>query len=232
MKRLLFVLVIASLAAGAFALDFGVGGGLSAASVCQKFSAEQYLVWDSYTDQFTTVPWGFAAFLDATYGQMSLGLRTHGNTHEKWTGVNGGFTLSDDVDDNYCTGYLSIGLLGKYPFHLGKLSVFPLLGIEYDLNLWAKDETGADRKASMTAQQIADLDQFWFKAGAGMDFSLAKNLSLRSELTLGIKLLNQTERDRIDGATSGGAMNVSQVDTSLDLGVFVQYTFASVGGKR
>lgn len=232
MKRLLFVLVLVPLAAGAFALDLGAGGGLSVGSVCQQFSAQEYFIFDSYKDRLTTVPVGFSAFFDATWAQAAVGLRTHGNTHEVETSVIGASTITSEADDSYCTGFLSLSLLGKFPFRLGSFSVFPLLGIEYDLNLWAKDQNGNDRKATMTDQQKADLNQFWFKGGAGVDVPVAKNLLLRAQLTLGFKLLNQAEQDAVDNAVSAGAVNVSQVDTSLDLGVFVQYTFASVGAKR
>ena len=231
MKKLLPVLVLVLLAAGAYALDLGAGGGASIGSVCRQFSAEQYTIWDSYKDRFTTVPFGFTAFFDATYAQVAVGLLTNGNTHETWTGVIGGSTITNDADDNYCTGFLSLALMGKYPFPLGRFTLFPLLGIQYDLNLWAKDETGADLKASMTDQQKADLNQFWFKGGAGVDFRLAKNLSLRSELVLGFKLHNQAERDRVETAESGGAVKVSQVDTTLDLGVSRPVPFASVGAS-
>ena len=232
MKKLLPVLVLALLAAGTYALDFGAGGGVSVATACRQFSAEQYGIWDSYKDRFTTVPVGFTAFFDATYAQVAVGLLTNGNTHETWTGVIGGSTITNGADDNYCSGFLSLALMGKYPFALGRFTVFPLLGIQYDMNLWARDETGVDLKASMTDQQKAELNQFWFKGGAGVDFTLAKNLSLRSQVTLGFKLLNQAERDRVETAESGGAMKVSQVDTTLDLGVSLQYRFASIGITR
>lgn len=233
MKRLLPALALALLAAGASALDLSVGAGPSVGTACRKFSADDYLIWDSYTDRFTTVPWGFAACLDATYAQVTVGLRGNGNTHEKWTGIIGTNTFSGEPDDNNSSGFLALGLLGKYPFGLGKtLTVFPLLGIEYDLNLWLKDQDGVDLKASMTDEDKADLNQFWFKGGAGVDLALGKGFSLRAEVLLGFKLLNQAERDRIDTAESGGALRVSQVDTVLDVGLSAQYRFASVGRKR
>lgn len=233
MKRLTVVLVLSLLAAGAFALDLSAGVGPSVGSLCRKFSAEQYLVWDSYTDRFTTVPWGLAAFFDATYGQAAVGLRGNGTTHEKWTGVIGTNTFSGEPDDTNASGFLSVSVLGKYPFALGKMfTLFPLLGIEYDLNLWLKDQDGVDLKAAMTDEDKADLNQFWFKGGVGADVALGKSLSLRAELLLGFKLLSQAERDRVDSAQSGGAVKVSQVDTTADLAVYARYTFASVGAKR
>jgi hypothetical protein len=76
----------------------------------------------------------------------------------------------------------------KYPFALNPLSLFPLFGIEYDLILYYKDETGA-------YLDTTDLSQFWFKLGVGADIVVYKGLYVRPQALLGFKLHDQDERD-------------------------------------
>ena len=51
-------------------------------------------------------------------------------------------------DFNYNFSYVSTELLGKYPFKLGIVTLFPLLGAEYDLNLSYVNTNGNDLRAS------------------------------------------------------------------------------------
>jgi hypothetical protein len=233
MKRLIVVSLLAGLATGAFGIDFSAGGGISVGAVCQQFSAENYIFWDTYKSALTTVPVGFAAYFDAAYAEAAIGLRGNGNTHRAITTTLSGSKTTNESDDNQSAGFLSLALLARYPFTLGRFSLFPLLGIEYDLNLWLKDQNGADLKAAMTEQEKSDLNQFWFKGGVGIDFPLGRNVSLRSKLTLGLKLLNDLERQTVDTAINTlGATKANSVDTTVDLGLFVQYRIASVGAAR
>jgi hypothetical protein len=235
MKKLLVVVVLVAVAAGAFALDLSAGAGLSVAGSCEQFSADNYLfgLYDTYTRNLTTAPFAFSASLDVTYAQAAVGLRGNGNTHRKTATTSSGTTSTTESDDNRSAGFLSLELLGKFPFTVGKFRIFPLLGIEYDLNLWLKDQAGADLRSAMSDQEKSDLNQFWFKGGAGVDFSLAPDLSLRADLTLGFKLLNELEKQTIDTAlTTLGATRASGIDTTVDFGVSVQYRFASIGKKR
>lgn len=87
-----------------------------------------------------------------------------------------------------------LGVYGKYPFMLSKrFSIFPLLGFDY--------KTALHAKYNRMAFQESDIDwhQFWFKAGAGMDFNVGKKFHLRLEGLYGIRLNTDGENTLEDG---------------------------------
>ena len=119
MKKLFAIALFAVLAASAFALDLSAGGGLTLGSFAQTTYYEPWGPFDSVETVMTTVPFGFSAYFDATYGVAAVGLRVNGNTHSVNTSVFGSTTLTTPSDDNNRSGFLSMSLLGKYPFKLG-----------------------------------------------------------------------------------------------------------------
>ena len=223
MKKLLPVILLLCLATAAFGLEFSAGGGMTVGGFSQAAYFEPYWVLisvDSFKSVETNAPIDFSAFFDATYAVASVGFRMNGNTHTKTTTILGASTFTNDDDDHYRSGFLSLSLLGKYPFTLGPLSLFPLLGIEYDLILYYKDETGADLDTT-------DLSQFWFKLGVGADIVLYKGLSVRPQALLGFKLHNQDERDWIETA-QGAPYNATThriSDFAFEGGVQVGWRF-------
>jgi len=169
-----------SVGGGIFA-DLGTGGGFES-------STEKVEVY------MPGIAGGGFAFFDATYAELSLGfsgglgrILIHSENH----------SINDDP-------YLSItsfniSLLGKYPFEIGtKWTIFPLLGIDYQLMLSVEDEYGV--KAS-------DFNALWFKLGAGFDRSFTEQIYLRFSTLYGIRLPNQLEKDAVD-----------QLDASVLLG--------------
>ncbi|MCX7030022.1 MAG: hypothetical protein NTU62_07870 [Spirochaetes bacterium] len=186
---------------------------MTVGSFSQTAYCEEYLVWDSRKDVQTTVPFGFSAYFDATYGVAAVGFRANGNTHTKTTQVILGTTIISDADDENSAGFLSLSLLGKYPFALGPVSLFPLFGIKYDL------------KAPLTDQEKADLNQFWFKAGVGADIRILKGLYVRPQVLLGFKLLSQAEREQIETRLGDGATVARKTDFVFEGGVQAGWRF-------
>lgn len=204
MKKLLVVPLLLCLATAAFALDLSAGGGVTLGGFSQTAYFEPYF-WlifdvDSYKDVLTNMPFAVAVYFDATYGALTLGFRTNGSTHQKTTVIWGSNTNISEGDDENRSGFLTFSLLGRYPFTLGPITLFPLLGIEYDLNLYYRNTDGTNWKESMSDEQKADLNQFWFKGGVGADIVLYKGLYVRPQVLLGFKLHNQAERDRLVAA--------------------------------
>ena len=140
--------------------------------------------------------------------------------------VDGGTTNTSESDVDGRAGYLSFSLLGRYPFALGPVSIFPLLGMEYDLNLYYQDIDGNDLKARFPDQEKADLNQFWFKAGVAADIALYKGLSARSQALLGFKLLNQGEKaDLQDAIDNYGATTARMTEFVFKGGVQAGWRF-------
>ena len=142
----------------------------------------------------------------------SIGFRANGNTRwQRTTEILGSTTEWPPDDDGHSSGFLSLSLLGKYPFALGQFSLFPLAGIEYDLILYYHDENGADLDKT-------GLNQFWFKFGVGADIPIVKGLSIRPLALFGFKLLNSDEKSTLATAKAD-ATSASYTDFVFEGGV-------------
>jgi hypothetical protein len=105
--------------------------------------------------------------------------------------------MSNKQDEDISTVNLNIGLLGKYPFAIkNKLSLFPLLGIDYQICLSAKDEDGDE--LDFYGNKAGDLSALWFKFGVGLDVALTEKLYLSFEALMGIRPPNAFEKDMKD----------------------------------
>ena len=87
------------------------------------------------------------AFFDATYIQVSIGYMFINGGHLTTT-VNGS-SSSSDVSGSL--SYLTFAAYLKYPFDIGPIELFPLLGIEYRQNL-----TDKDARAALSAESEAN----------------------------------------------------------------------------
>jgi len=103
-------------------------------------------------------------FLDATYVVFQLGLALNrGSTEPTAASTTNAFAA-------VLTG-LSLGVSAKYPFTIGPVAVFPIVGIEYVLNLTFADDKGDDLKAGLSGP-ASSLNELWVKGGVGVDVFL------------------------------------------------------------
>ena len=130
---------------------------------------------------------GGFVFLDATYAELSLGFfGGSGKVKQTIEGIPG---MSSSSEADVSIMNFNIGLLGKYPIGISeKLTVFPLLGIEYDVCLSAK--TGGSK-----VDKPGDFSALWFKLGGGVDYDLTEKIYLRFEALYGLRLKNKFEKD-------------------------------------
>jgi hypothetical protein len=180
--------------------------GVAAALPAQDFSMSAG-VGGLYSTQFdggysTTLGYvhypvsGFGGFLffDASYVEASAGVffgkmsqETKLITHKEYISLTS----------------VNIGVLGKYPIELGSFVLYPLLGVEYDVNIVAKDEDGAPVKDKHDKANALQFNALWFKGGIGADFSITDSIYIRGQALYGARLVNQYEKDIIDaGSTS------------------------------
>jgi len=165
-------------------------------------------------------PIDIKAFVDLTYLQISAGyMMVNGATLTMIAG-----SSKDTEDLKGSLTYVSLAAYLKYPFHVGPVTVFPLLGVEYKLNLTDKDDSGNDVKSALTSQQQADLNELWIEGGVGMDLTLG-SFYIRPEVLIGFKPLSTTDKDVIDAAQSSGWTSVSFNYLTVNLQVLVGYRF-------
>lgn len=164
-------------------------------------------------------PIDIKAFVDLTYLQVSAGyMMVNGMTV---TEIGYGPNFIKDLKDSLT--YVSFAGYFKYPFHVGAVTVFPLLGVEYKLNLTYKAGNGKDLKSTMTSQEQADLNELWIEGGVGMDFTLG-SFYIRPEVIIGFfKPLSATDKDILSAAESDGWKSVSINYLTFNLNILVGY---------
>lgn len=193
-KKGLIVVVLAAFgAAGVFAqglsLSAGVGGLIGG-----DFGGGAEGTISGFSMKYETPYFGGGAFafFDATYAELSLAFMGGGGK-SKFT-----MTGTDSEETDLSIANFNIGLLGKYPFAINdKLSLFPLLGIDYQICLSLKTD-GEDYEGLDGDGGPGDFSALWFKFGGGLDFAFTEKIYLRFEALYGIRLENQAEKDLKD----------------------------------
>jgi opacity protein-like surface antigen len=172
-------------AGGLFISDFGggldVSGNMGGQPISMKMESPNF-------------GGGGYIFVDARYAELTVAVYGGSGTSKTTQ------TDRPDSESDMTSMNLNIGLLGKYPIAVNsKLTLFPLLGIDYAVCLSAKGEDGNDLEG-LTGEVVdsGDFSALWFKFGGGLDFALTQNLYLRFEALYGIRLANTYEKDMKD----------------------------------
>jgi hypothetical protein len=186
-KKNLAVLIIAALtASGVFAQGFGLSAGLGGyfgSDFGGGYEASGFKIEMPYFGG------GGFAFFDATYAELSVGVLAGG----------GSWKSGGSEDFKVSLMNLDIALLGKFPIAVGSsLTVFPLLGADYQVTLSLKDKDGEELEKEGGDKMAGDFSALWFKLGGGLDYAITSNLYLRFEALYGIRLANKFETDTKD----------------------------------
>ncbi|ULQ58861.1 hypothetical protein K7I13_10005 [Brucepastera parasyntrophica] len=197
MKKIIAVLACAVLMiSGTFAI--GLSAGLGGQFDFGFVSTETELLGATSKDSDSSSILGFYGFIDATYVEVDIGML---------------FDKDDDLDSSLTI--LNLALYGKYPFKLGMISLYPMLGIDYQICVAMDPEPiGVDK---------ADLNNLWFKLGGGLDINFGR-LFVRGNALFGIKLHNKFEKDLID-LMDTSVSSLSIFTTGLDLRLAIGYRF-------
>jgi hypothetical protein len=186
-KKNLAVLIIAALtASGVFAQGIGLSAGIGG------YFGGDFGGGIEQGDEKIETPYfggGGFAFFDAKYAELSFGVLGGGGTWKM---------MSEDADMSIMN--LDIALLGKFPIAVGSsLTVFPLLGVNYQATVSLKNEDGDEYEGFFGSDGgPSDFSALWFKFGGGLDYAITGNLYLRFEALYGIRLANKFETDMKD----------------------------------
>jgi hypothetical protein len=149
---------------------------------------------------------GIGVFFDINYMEIGMDF-IFGSFKPNSTGYSGDFELKST--------HFGFSLLAKYPFAVGNLTVFPLVGIDYQIFLSGKAYGYTFSRDDCDAWY----DAFSIAAGIGLDYSLGGKLYLRAELLANFKQDGERETELKDYAT----------DNSIDFSLFTFGPRVSIG---
>jgi TolB-like protein len=157
----------------------GFGGGL-------KFSNEEQ----------TAMPYcggGAYLFFDATYAEVSVGFSTGGG---KWESADASTADTLPNMPDMLRSYINIGAFAKCPFPAGNITLFPLMGIEYDASNSVKLKYANGYEYRFDGNPYVDgaLSALWFKFGGGFDAGLGQKVYARAEVLYGFRTANAFEK--------------------------------------
>ena len=168
----------------------GLGGNFSAHWNSFSVIAEDLGAFDTSS---MLIGGGVSAFFDATFVEASVGLLFGGVTQSfEYSGI---FSVVGDTPEIRET-YLTLGLLGRFPIDMGNFTIFPMLGIQYDIGLgmtWEGEDVFEDSSDRSDA-----MNRFWIRIGAGADFDLSDALFFRTSLLWGINFGSRNLREMLD----------------------------------
>ena len=185
MKKIAILALLALVATGAFAQGFQMSAG-GGAFFDYNFNNGVSGPSDIYFG-LRNLSIGAYGFFDATYVEVGVGI-----AYGSWSFAidAGGAKISGkDVGlDDISAVQLDLTLLGKYPIDLGAFTIFPLLGVSYNMVL-------SHTKDGNSNDSPSDLNQFGLLAGAGLDFGLTDSLYLRGEVLFHLRFASKAMDD-------------------------------------
>jgi hypothetical protein len=155
-------------------------------------------------------------FFDATWFELHVGYTlVRGSTEPAAVSTTTGFAA--------IVQGLTFGASVKYPFDLGPVAIFPIVGIDYTLNLGYSDDKGDDLKGGIAGPQSA-LDELWVRAGLGVDVNFGR-LFLRPVLSAGFMPLNLGGVPTVTSTHPTGSITLDRGAFSVDLNLLFGVRF-------
>jgi len=129
-------------------------------------------------------------------GNFAFGFTSYNGDSSRYGGLDylglGLFALFDatfveaNIGWQFFMNDFTLGLYGKYPFNFRRFSLFPMLGVQYDL-------FGAG--GWYYGRGFHFDGRFWIKLGMGADFNFKNGMYLRPSVLYGINFGDQSDRE-------------------------------------
>lgn len=193
-KRIIVVIGLIWVVAPVFSQDFSVSagaGGIFTMGLGGGVSGEMNVFSQTQTQNYEQTGFGGFAFIDATYAEAGAAF-VGGTAIYK---IESDGSAAVEIEGKFSA--IDIFLLGKYPFFISdSFSLFPLVGIDYQLFLSQTDTYGSGEYRNADGEEApGNLSALWIKAGAGADFLLTESFFVRFEFLYGIRLQNKADED-------------------------------------
>jgi outer membrane protein W len=202
MKKFISILALIAIAAtGAFAqTSLSAGGGLFT-DLSLFGNGVKYTDGDDYYKSGTrNISFGGYVFFDATYVEADISFAIGSLTEFRKSKINDKKD-SKTADKSSTIQQLGFTVLGKYPIDMGAATLFPLLGVSYNMVLGGKDEDGNKMEKSEYGGKVyfqpSWLSQLGVLGGVGFDYDLTESLFLRGEVMLQCRFADKMTRDGV-----------------------------------
>lgn len=181
-------------------LGFSLGGGMATCFSSAHYSASYAGSAMENVSHFNSM--ASKVFFDATYFLLEIGLQIdHGSSPDTTT-------IATTPTFTGTATFVTIGGFVKYPFDLGPVLIFPLLGAQLGVNLSLNDAAGNDLKASLTPAQQLNVNELWLMGGVGVDILLGR-FFIRPVALVGFKPLSSVDNNSLSAVRSLGLTSVS-----------------------
>lgn len=216
MRKMLAFLAAFWVVSSVSALDISVGGmldytfhGLSVKQDSLKTSSSQSAI-------------GVKAFADIQYATVFIG-GTFDVGKMKTKVSMDSESMSGDVDMQ--VNFMTIGVLGKYPFTISNMAkIYPLAGFEFDFALSAK--MGGEKIPSEYFKEVRrDLHRYWFDLGVGSDIAITDHLLIRPQAMFGIQMNSGKAAEMLGEMLGGKKDGVKAFGYKINVGLGVGYKF-------
>lgn len=193
-KKIVCIFVLTALVAtGAFAqFSLSAGGGLFFNADIQGGGVEIGIPYTgSIKEDYPHYGLGLYGFFDATFVEASAGI-LWGTMERRFSG-DGAFKNDFTEDDTFGIDLRSIhlSLFLKYPVDLGTMSVYPKLGLEYQI-------VNQLKSYGYRIPDAGDFSSLWVRFGLGFDYFLSQQIFFRCSLLYGIKIPSKQDKENLD----------------------------------
>ncbi|MCL2209921.1 MAG: hypothetical protein FWC19_09375 [Treponema sp.] len=197
MKKLMAVLVVFICTGAALSAQISAGIGFYYDHSFNNGAMLSYTTGsqDLYTRHISNLSGGAYLFLDASYIEFDVGFAFGFLSENGYWRTRVGNFYSNHNPNNQNLGnvfQLNFSLLGKYPIDIGNITLFPLLGINYNLFLVSFDNSGVQIEGD--AASARNYSQFGFQAGVGADFNISDKVYFRAEGLFQLRLVLESSK--------------------------------------
>jgi len=200
-KIVLTLLLAAFVVGGAFAqIGMSIGGGAFfdfSGNNGVKYTGDNK-DFDGYYTGIRNLSIGAFGFFDVTYAELSVNF-AYGSLSPAVSGKYMGETLKlSKEEEDIKTSVMQFGfsVLGKYPINMEGVTIFPMLGVDYNIVLSGKSKYKDEEE---TMKSPGDYSQFGFLGGIGADINISGPLFVRLEGLLHMRLPSKVMKDSIKG---------------------------------
>ena len=189
MKKISILILFALMTTGVFAqFQISAGGGI----FMDMSFFNGYTIGDINVG-YRNLGCSAFIFLDAVYAELGIGFG-YGMMSKVVKRSPVPIEGKPDFGDLW---QLDLSVMGKYPFELGPVTLFPLFGASYKCVLFGKEPGTAS-----LPHKNKEFNQFGLLAGIGLDHDLIESLYLRAELLFHLRFPMEFVRQNLPPGAS------------------------------